>query len=195
MNHPLFVITGPSAAGKTAIALRLREKFPELQRVITRTTRDVREGEIDGTDYKFVSSAEFREYGEKDRLLEFARVHGKHLYGTTVEDVANPLSIGPTLAVVDPQGVRAYKEKFPEAHCIYVIAPRDQMRNRLLLRDTSPEDFASRMKSVEEEILAVAEPQYELIVNNANGCLERSVTQIRDFIWGFLPKGPGIKKC
>ena len=77
----LFVISGPSGAGKGTLVSRIMERVPDAWLSISVTTRDPREGEIDGVHYLFYDDARFDELAAQDGFLEWAQVHD-HKYGT-----------------------------------------------------------------------------------------------------------------
>ena len=77
----LFVVSGPSGAGKGTVLSKVRELRPDLGLTVSATTREPRAGEVDGVSYHFLSEAEFRQRIAQGEFLEWADVHG-HLYGT-----------------------------------------------------------------------------------------------------------------
>ena len=77
----LFVISGPSGAGKSALASAMCERMDGLTAVVTHTTRPIRQGEVDGIDYHFVSAEKFREIERDGGFVESATVYGER-YGT-----------------------------------------------------------------------------------------------------------------
>src|SRR3989338_6465224 len=78
----VIVLTGPASAGKDTILLKLLEKYPNLKRVVTTTSRAPREGELSGKDYNFVSREEFEDMINKEEMLEYVNFSGNY-YGTT----------------------------------------------------------------------------------------------------------------
>jgi guanylate kinase len=91
----LFVISGPSGAGKGTICNELMSQAEpdELCLSISVTTREPRKGEKDGVNYYFISEDEFEDLKENDGLLEFAEVYGHH-YGTPKQKVIDKLEAG-----------------------------------------------------------------------------------------------------
>ena len=107
-SHPvLLVLSGPSGAGKTTVAQRLLSGNERLARVVTCTTRMLREDEIGGVDYYFLSDEEFMRRVEAAEFLEHAEVYGNQ-YGTMKSAVHEMLASGrDVLLVNDMQGAMA----------------------------------------------------------------------------------------
>ena len=77
----LLVVSGPSGAGKGTICSLLRKELPELSYSVSVTTREPREGEVDGRDYFFKTVAQVKDMIFRGELLEYAQVYGNY-YGT-----------------------------------------------------------------------------------------------------------------
>jgi guanylate kinase len=100
----LIVISAPSGGGKTTLCQQLLSRHPEMTRAITCTTRPARAGEVDGRDYYFIDSEEFRLRVEAGAFLEHARVH-EQSYGTPKAEVLEKLRQGnDVLLNIDVQG-------------------------------------------------------------------------------------------
>lgn len=78
----LFVLSGPSGSGKGTALAHLADKFPEIRRVTTYTTRSPRAGEQAGIDYNFISAEEFQNRVEDGSIYEAAKTYGDYLYGS-----------------------------------------------------------------------------------------------------------------
>src|SRR5579872_7263531 len=89
-----LVLSAPSGAGKTAIADALLASEPDLHRSVSVTTRAPRPSEVDGTHYHFRHQAEFDRMAADGELLEWARVLGRHCYGTPRAPVEEALANG-----------------------------------------------------------------------------------------------------
>ncbi len=66
----LFVIMGKSATGKDSLYQAIVERHPELQEIITYTTRPIRAGETYGKEYYFVNKDEMYELREAGKIIE-----------------------------------------------------------------------------------------------------------------------------
>ena len=75
-----FIVSGPSGGGKTTLAKGVLDKLDNLRFSVSYTTREPRDDEIDGRDYRFISEAEFQKMVQEERFIEHALVHGNY-YG------------------------------------------------------------------------------------------------------------------
>jgi guanylate kinase len=180
-QYPLFVISGPAAAGKSKMTDQVLTDFPQISRVITCTTRKKRAGEVDGIAYHFLTKKQFKETLEGGELIEHAEVHG-NLYGPRAADVREMRTKGPSIIILDPQGAEKISELFPDAHFIFIMAPDKDLRARLTDRSTDHADYARRMKDAEDEMRQANRWYYGCIINNADGYLDRSLRQLYAFI-------------
>lgn len=119
----LFVLSGPSGVGKGTILDRLFETYNGINYSVSMTTREPRQGEVEGEDYFFVSEEEFKEIMERDGFLETARVHGNY-YGTPRSYVEETLAKGEDIILeIDIQGANQVRDIFPEAVFIFLKPP------------------------------------------------------------------------
>lgn len=158
----LFVITGPSGAGKDTIVKELRERFPEIHVAVTATTRERRPGEAEGVDYFFLDVPTFLERLANDEFMESAQVYGKP-YGVPRNQVRQALQREQDVVLkVDVQGAATIKERWPEAIVIFVCpGSMDQLLDQLRRRKTSdPEDLMRRFGEAKAEIPRAFEFDY-----------------------------------
>jgi guanylate kinase len=161
----LIVVSGPSGAGKDTLIRAALEAIPKLALIASATTREPREGEIDGRDHVFLSREEFERWIEEDRLLEWAEYSG-NLYGTPKQAVEELLEKGRSVILrIELQGARQVKERRPDAVMVFVRAPSlEETRRRLESRATeSFESVESRMATAIKEIAARDEFDYEVV--------------------------------
>jgi len=85
-NGIIFILSAPSGTGKSTICKLLIQKLPDLKFSTSHTTREPRNGEVEGVDYHFISKKEFEEKIERGEFLEWAKVF-KNYYGTAFESV------------------------------------------------------------------------------------------------------------
>lgn len=148
------VVSAPSGGGKTTLCRRLMEKLTDLEFSISHTTRAPRGQEKDGTDYHFVSEAEFKNLIAEDKFLEWAEVHGNY-YGSSLEAAREQLAAGhDVLFDIDIQGGYQIKEKMPDAVLIFIVPPSmTVLEQRLRGRGSDAEDvIQKRLKAAREEI-------------------------------------------
>jgi guanylate kinase len=180
-KHPgkLFIISGPSGAGKGTIAKRILEET-ELEVSVAMTTRSPREGEIDGVHYYFVDEEAFLKNIEEDGFLEHAEVYGKR-YGTPKGPILERLEKGiDVLLDIEMQGALQVKEKYPEGVFIFILPPSmAELRKRLTGRGTeSPEAIEMRLSKTLSEIEYVDKYDYLVV----NGVLEEAVNRVKAII-------------
>jgi guanylate kinase len=134
MKNNIFIISGPSGAGEDSVITGLRQIF-DLDKIITTTTREKREGEIDGRDYFFVSQEKFREMIEQGEFFEWAEEDNGQLYGGTIKEI-DRVKRGTKLCLwkIDYKGVIAAKKLLPEAISIFIYIPLTEMKRRLEAR-------------------------------------------------------------
>lgn len=139
----LAIIAGPSGVGKSSIIKRLLED-DRFALSVSATTRAPREGEVDGTDYHFLSEAEFQSRIDAEAFLEWAVVHGRHRYGTLRADVEARRDTGHTVLLdIDVQGSDQLRS---EGLCRVFIAPPsfEELERRLRGRGTEDEERIQR---------------------------------------------------
>ncbi|MHB8071274.1 MAG: guanylate kinase [Candidatus Cryosericum sp.] len=118
----IVIISGPGGVGKSTVVAELLRLNPDMHRSISVTTRSPRPGEVDGTDYHFVTEEQFTDWVDKGRFAEYAEVRG-HRYGTLRQSLQ---SVGPNEIIVltiDIQGGQAIKCLFPEALAVFLKPP------------------------------------------------------------------------
>jgi len=162
----LFVVAGPSGAGKGTLIEELIRRYPDVWLSVSATTRKPRRGEVDGVHYRFLDEKEFREMRDAGEFLEWAEVHG-NLYGTPRASVAQELASGRDVILeIDVQGARQVREKVPDAAFIFVLPPSvDVLEERLRNRGTEKEgDLGTRLRNAIEECRE--KDDYEYVVVN-----------------------------
>ena len=162
----LFVVSAPSGAGKTTLCREMRLRLNDLAYSVSVTTRPPRAGEIDGTDFRFVSEPQFRELLARNELAEWATVHG-NLYGTPAGPLEAALRDGrDVLLDIDTQGAAQLRARYPDAVLIFVVAPSmGELEQRLRERRSDSErEIARRLQRAREEIVLWRRYDY-LIVN------------------------------
>jgi len=177
-NGKFICVVGPTCAGKTTFVERLvLEGYGRRQ--TTCTTRPARPGEEDGKDYFFLTREAFLRRRQEGLFLESAEVHG-HFYGTPKAPILESLSEGgDVICAIDVQGLRQVKAHQDELiryglFSVFIYASLQTVERRLRARslaqgkEVSPEEFAARLASAQEELKAIPECQ-AVVVNDRDG--------------------------
>ena len=182
VNGLLVIISAPSGAGKDAVIEGLLRELDDVTLYVTATSRAPRPGEVHGRHYYFYSPQKFREEIEHGNFLEWSVVHSEYkgVRGDAVADALRRNRI--VLVKPDPQGMRKLKAVLPGALTIFIQPPSlDSLRRRLVGRGTeTPESLELRMKNAEIEMAAA--PEYDHVVVNEDGELERTVSEVAAII-------------
>ena len=135
-----LVLSAPSGAGKTTLVQRLLRAFPQLGYSVSCTTRQPRQGEVDGKDYIFISREVFEQRRAEGYFAEWAEVHG-NLYGTLRSAVEKTLNSGKDLLFdIDVQGAAQLRLSLPHGRFVFVFPPSGQvLERRLRARGTDDE--------------------------------------------------------
>lgn len=131
--------------GKSTLVGWLRKHHPEIWVSVSATTRSARLGEVDGVNYRFVSSETFDELVGDRALLEWAEFAG-HRYGTPAAPVDKRLASGvPVVLEIELEGARQVRQAMPEALLVFLAPPSwEVLEQRLTGRGTEPSDVIAR---------------------------------------------------
>jgi guanylate kinase len=175
----LFVVSGPSGAGKGTICKAL-EVEGSIALSVSITTRLPRPGEVEGISYYFVSKAEFVNMAESGELLEYAEVYGNY-YGTPAKKVLEKLEEGiDVILEIDCQGAMQVKERYPGAILIFILPPSMQkLRERINGRGSETEEaIRLRMSNALSEIEYIKDYDYYVVNNELDLAVKRVKTII-----------------
>lgn len=174
----LFVLSGPSGAGKGTVCKALMQRTQSLCVSISVTTRSPRVGEREGVNYFFKSNAEFEDMIAAGELLEWAKVFDNY-YGTPRSFVERQLLDGhDVLLEIDIQGAMQVKQHFPDGVFIFLIPPSaTELEARILGRGTETEDsFQKRFGAARHELAMMREYDYVVV----NDFVEAACGKIED---------------
>jgi guanylate kinase len=136
-RKPVFVVTGPSGAGKGTLIRALVERIPQLEVAVSATTRPRRPGETDGVEYHFLGEDEFVERVHAGEFIEHvAYVSGKR-YGTLrseLERIAGHDRV--CVLELELEGALRIQEELPESVTVFIAADVDELERRLRERAT-----------------------------------------------------------
>ncbi len=162
----LFVLSGPSGAGKGTLREHALNDIPRLVYSISCTTRRPRPGELDGREYRFISHEQFTEWVNDGRFLEYAHVHDD-MYGTLQDDVMRELESGnDVLLEIDVQGALQVKAKIPEAVLVFVDTPSMQELERRLRDRHTESESALRVRLANAEHERELRSRYDYVIVN-----------------------------
>ena len=153
--HKLFVISSPSGGGKTSLINKLFEdsRSANFEKSISDTSRQKRQGDLEGKDYYFLSEKDFKDKIKKKEYVEYATVFG-NFYGTSKEEIKKKYNNSNLILELDWQGAYAVKELFDNAKLIFLVPPSlDDLKQRLIKRNLdSSQEIENRLSEAKKEI-------------------------------------------
>jgi guanylate kinase len=164
----VLIVSGPSGSGKSTLVQRLLQ-MPGTMASRSCTTRPRRATESRGKCYDFVSETEFDAMVSRGEFLEYARVFGKHSYGTPKKWLDESRAKGLDLVLeIDVQGAAQVKEKLPESVAIFILPPtREELERRLRGRgQDSDDEISRRLARAQSEIEAFGKFYDYCVVND-----------------------------
>lgn len=176
MAGKLFVISGPSGAGKGTLVSNLMSRRDGLWLSVSATTRMPRKGEQEGVSYFFLTDEQFDDLIENDGFIEWAHVHTNR-YGTLRSVVEDKIASGTDVVLeIDAQGARQIRERYPDAVLIFIKAPDMQvLEKRLRDRGTETEEqIQVRLQTAKVEMQQEKYYNYSLV----NDDLERATEEL-----------------
>ncbi|MBN2568901.1 MAG: guanylate kinase [Deltaproteobacteria bacterium] len=167
----ILVVSAPSGAGKTTICRKFLKNAPNVRFSVSSTTRKPRRGEVNGSDYHFISEEKFREGIAKGEFIEWEINYG-YLYGTSKKRVEELLGKGyDILFDLDTRGAKNLKSLYPDAVFVFILPPSmNALRERLEKRGSEKGKILEmRIGKAMEEIRE--NKRYDYVIFNDNvGC-------------------------
>ena len=180
----LIVISAPSGAGKTSIIKNVIKKLNDENRKstfsVSHTTRLPREGDIDGSDYFFVSNEIFDELYEAGNFIETAEVHD-YKYGTSKNFIDENINQGINVFLeIDIQGFKILRNRNIEFRSMFILPPSiEELRKRIQKRGLDSEDvIEKRMKNALKELGEAEEYDY-LVINDV---FEQAIEELLEIV-------------
>ena len=177
----LVVVSGFSGAGKGTIMKRITEKYDNYALSVSATTREPREGEVEGKSYFFVRKERFEKMIDEDELLEYAK-YVEQYYGTPRKFVEDCLNQGKDVILeIEIQGALKIKKRYPESLLVFLAPPSaEELRKRLMGRKTENEEtIHKRLCRAIVEAEGVEAYDYILVNENVDTCTEKLHNLIR----------------
>jgi len=177
----LFIVSGPSGAGKTSIAAPVLAALDRISMSVSLTTRKRRAGETDGVDYHFIGEDEFDRRVAAGEFAEWALVHGFR-YGTSRAAIDRAIDGGHDLLLdIDVQGATQIKQAYPDAVSVFLLPPsRERLEERLRGRGTDDEKTVQRrLEAACREIASLVAYDYVIVNEYLPAAVEQFLTIVR----------------
>ena len=181
MKHILMAVSGPSGVGKGTIVKTILNRREDVVESVSCTTREPREGEVNGKHYFFISHEEFEKRIAEDDFLEYDEHFGNY-YGTPKSFVKETLKTKSVIMEIDVVGSLNAKKVFPECVLVMVVPPSvEELKRRLIGRGSESEETVElRLARMEFELSKKDEYDY-IIVNDD---LETAIAEVCDILDG-----------
>jgi len=187
MKGNLFIISSPSGGGKGTLIREVLKDVTNLSYSVSYTTRAMREGEVHGKNYYFVSVEEFKALIEKGEFLEYAEVHG-NFYGTSRTQVEKETNAGNDIILeIDVQGAEIVRKKVERSVNIFILPPSyEVLKSRLKARKTeSDAALAVRLNNASKEVKEYTSFDY-VVINDEK---EKAADEMRAVFRGERLRG------
>ena len=172
----LIVLSGPSGVGKGTVRKQIfDDPTTSYKYSISMTTRDKRDGEIDGVDYFFKTKEEFETLIQQAQFIEYAEYVGNY-YGTPVQYVKDTMEAGHDVFLeIEVEGAKQVRKKFPDALFIFLAPPSlEHLRERLVGRGTeSDEKIQKRVSEARKEVEMMNLYDYVVVNDKVNLAKQR----------------------
>jgi guanylate kinase len=177
MPNNLFIISGPSGAGKDAVIQGLKKNLP-VRQLITTVSRPMREGERQGKPYYFITKKQFKKNIKQNKFFEYD-LHYDNYYGLTYEEIKKIKSRKNIFYwQAEYKGVITAKKKMPEITAIFINSPLKILIARMRQREIKLNEkiFKQRIKDTKEWLKHL--DIYDYIVDNKQGKLDQTIAKV-----------------
>jgi guanylate kinase len=186
MRANVYIVSAPSGSGKTTLLRNLLRTFGDLKFSVSHTTRQPRDGELNGADYFFIDRAVFTGMADRGEFLEWAEYQGQ-LYGTARSWVESNLEAGCDVILdIDVEGARQVRSRIPGALTIFIMPPSYSELERRLRERSRPSGGASESEESIRRRLEIAKREirfyrdYDYIV--VNDVLQNSIQLLESIV-------------
>ncbi len=179
-NGILIILSGPSGSGKDTVLNELVKNREDIKISVSMTTREKRQGEIDGYHYYFVDRDYFERKISEDKMLEYAE-YADNYYGTPKAPVDEMLSNGKAVILkIEVQGAEKIRKLYSDVISIFLMPPSMRvLEERLRARNTEDEETINHRLVIAREEMKKA-PEYDYVV--INDTVENAVAGIETII-------------
>jgi guanylate kinase len=178
----LIVLSGPSGVGKGTVRKALFDmEDHDLTYSVSMTTRPMREGEVDGVDYYFVSKEDFEKRISENGFLEYEQFFGNY-YGTPRDKVEQQLDIGHEVVLeIEVQGALKVRNQVKDAVFIFLVPPsKKALKDRLISRGTEDDKtIDTRLAKAEKEFQLAHKYDYIVVNDDVYNAADRILAIIR----------------
>ena len=177
----LFVVSGASGVGKSTVLKKVMAARDDLLFSVSATTRPVRNDDIPGVTYEFITEECFDEMVRNDEFVEYDR-HAKASYGTPRRQLEEKLAVANVILDVEPNGAFAVRKKRPDATLIFIMPPSEEileyrLRNR---NNTSEEQILIRLDRAKWEMAQRFEYDHVVVNDDLDTCVNEILKLIAE---------------
>lgn len=173
-----LILSGSSGVGKNTVINALKVQDKRFQQFVTYTTRQMREGEIDGVNYHFVTKETFMDMVNAGDICEYELIHGNY-YGSSLSEIDSKLKQGYILIKdIGVEGQENLKKILSDKYnvkSIFLTAPKEVLIERLIGRGETQIELRMSRYDYEQEFI----PKFDKVINNFE--LQDTVNQIIEF--------------
>lgn len=178
----LFVVSGPSGTGKDTVVSRLLGDHKDIKKTVSATTRAMREGEVDGVSYHFLTPDQFKQSLDAGGIVEYT-CYCDNYYGTLRSEVERHMQAKqPVILVIEVEGAGNIKKLYPGATTIFVLPPNmEELERRLRVRGSEDEaTIQKRLRRAETEIARSADYDEHVVNDVVEDCADRIFSIIQN---------------
>ena len=192
-NKKPLIILGPSGVGKDTIINMLLNKYPKIfYKLVSFTTRKIREGEKEGIDYFYITKEKFQEKKNENKLIGIQE-YNDNFYASDKSKLEELMNKGEKIIILNYNIETANKVKHElDFNCIAILPPsEDELRNRLKHRGTKPEEMEKRMKNSLKEMKLINEAnyiQFRVVNDEKDICFKKIENHIKKLYPNFFRK-------
>lgn len=182
----VFVVAGPSGAGKDTLIKKVLETTPDVRYSVSATTRRPGEGEVDGRDYYFLSDSEFTDLAGNGAFLEWEEVFGNR-YGTLKSEVEKAAAAGKDLLLeLDVKGALNVKSKIDKAVLIFIVPPSlEELKERLKDRNREAEEEMRLRAEIAPREIEAGRDRFDVLIVNVD--VDRAAGELKKVLKGEKP--------